>query len=238
VLDENSDREPVRLNRESAEELRRQASELRSFSVERPLSSQTPAWKSGFYLAVLILVLSAVLYLLVFPQSRRSLLLAVSDGWQAVQGQRQSANFFPLPAPPPRTVEPRVVYEGAPSIIIRPADILATIAAEESAAAGDRSPIRSAAPPMPGKSAGNSEAFALLLRNSDTARKLAGNEIQEYEFKDWRPHNDNPPVFMINLVASRRSDEQILQFIWEVDTESGQIRALNQEARDLSASAR
>jgi hypothetical protein len=238
VFDEHNNREPLRVSRESTEELKRQASELRSFSVEKPLSSETPAWKAGLYLAVLVLSLSAVVYLLAFPQSRQSLLLAVSDGWQRMQGRQEAAGVFRLPAPPPRTVEPRVVYEGSPSIIIRPADVLAQLSAEEAAAAEDAAPTRSLPPPAPGKSPANSEAFALLLRNSESARRLAGNEIPEYDFKDWRPVSDSPPVFMVSLVASRSSDEELLQFIWQVDTENGQVRALSQQARDLEAATR
>jgi hypothetical protein len=238
VFDEHNKSETVRLKREETEALKRQASELRSFSADSPLPSQSPAWKIWLYLVVLVLVLSAAGYLLASSQARRSLLLAVGDGWQRLQGQRQGAEVFRLPAPPARRVEPRVVYEGSPSIIIRSTDVLGLPSGEEASVADDGSPTRSVPPPTPGKSAGNSEAYVLLLRNSETARKLAGNEISDYEFKDWRPVSDNPPVFMVNLVASRRSDQELLQFIWSVDTENGQVRALSQNARDLEAAVR
>ena len=238
MFDEHNNRKPIRASRETTEELKRQAGELRSFSVEKPLSSETPAWKTGLYLAVLVLSLSAVVYLLAVPQGRQSLLLAVSDGWQRMQGRQDTAEVFRLPAPPPRTVEPRVVYEGSPSIIIRSADVLAQLSPEEATAAEEVAPTRSVPPPTPGKSPANSEAFALLLRNSETARRLAGNEIPEYQFKDWQPVSDTPPVFIVSLVASRSSDEKLLQFIWQVDTENGQVRALSQQARDLEAATR
>jgi len=220
------------------EVLRQQAEEIRQSSSLQPEEPPKPAsrWVQGVYLAILVLVIGSVIFLLVSRGSRLWLLKGVAHGWTRVSTQ-ESAEVFKLPAPPPKTVEPKVIQQGAPRFVFRGGGA-ASAAPENSAETGESddtgagTPADDSKPPAPPeKTAGSKSAYETLVKNSEVARKLTSNAYPDLQFKDWKPVRNSPPDFWINVVAARAGQE--VQFVWSVNTESGTVRALSQNARDL-----
>jgi hypothetical protein len=92
------------------------------------------------------------------------------------------------------------------------------------------------APEVLAKGPANEAAYILLREKSATVADLSNNQLQEWEFQSWKPVKDTPPEFWVDLVAVRKSDAQEVHFIWSIDTETAQVRALSQAARDLESS--
>jgi len=216
--------------------LKAQADELRQTGYLRGEDSpKAPArWVQGIYLGVLVLVIASVLFLLVFRESRVRLLRSVGRAWTTLSSTEQQAEVFKLPPPPPKSVEPKVVLQGSPTFVFRSGSPTAQPAGQPDAAepgneGGQQDETKPPAPPE--KTAGSSGAYQLLVKNSEVARKLTTNALPDLQFKEWKPVRNNPPEFWINVVASRGG--QNVEFVWSVNTESGTIRALSQNARDL-----
>jgi hypothetical protein len=221
------------------EVLRQQAEEIRQsayIGTEEP--PKPPArWVQIIYLAVLILVIGSALLLVASRGTRLWLLKGVAHAWSTVSSTQESAEIFKLPAPPPKTVEPKVIQQGSPSYTFRGASSGAAGQAEESAESAETESgagaeaDESKPPAPPEKTAGAKAAYDLLVKNSEVAQKLTTNAFPDLQFKEWKPVKNSPPEFWINVVASRAGQE--VQFVWVVNTESGTIKALSQNARDL-----
>jgi len=221
------------------EALRQQADELRQTGYILPQEPPKPAarWVQAVYLAILVLVIASVLFLLVSRESRLRLLRGVGHTWAAVSSTPENEEVFKLPPPPPKAVEPKVVLQGSPTFVFRsggssseqasgePADT----AEPDTAAGGLEDESKPPAPPE--KTTGSKAAYDLLVKNSEVAQKLTSNGFPDLQFKEWKPVRNSPPEFWINVVAARAG--QNVEFVWSVNTESGTVRALSQNARDL-----
>jgi hypothetical protein len=222
------------------EVLRQQAEEIRQASivpVEEP-PKPISRWVQGGYLAILVLVIASVLFLLVSRESRLGLLKGVAHAWTSVSSTEDSVEVFKLPAPPPKTVEPKVVLQGSPTFVFRNGRGYSVPAPDQSDSAetpdaeGDAATEDESKPPAPPeKTAGSKAAFDLLVKNSEVAQKLTSNGFPDLQFKEWQPVKNNPPEFWINVVAVKAG--QNVQFVWMVNTESGTVTPLSQNARDL-----
>ncbi len=220
------------------EVLRQQAEEIRQTTYVRTEESPKMAsrWVQAVYLAILVLVIGSVIFLLASRGSRLWLLKGVARGWTKVSNQ-ENAEVFKLPAPPPKTVEPKVVLQGSPTFVFRgggssakpaapPEQSAETAETDTGAAQDDSKP-----PAPPEKTTGSKAAYDLLVKNSEVARKLTTNGFSDLQFKEWKPVKNSPPEFWINVIAARAG--QNVEFVWVVNTESGTVKALSQNARDL-----
>jgi len=222
-----------------AEVLRQQADELRQSGHLRPEgpSKTLSRWAQGAYLAILVLLIASVIFLLVSRESRLWLLRGVANAWVRVSSTQENAAIFKLPPPPPKAVEPKVVLQGSPTLVFRAAGSSAQPVPEESAetaeseGASGTEQDESKPPAPPEKTAGSTAAYDLLVKNSEVARKLASNGFPDLQFKEWKPVKNSPPEFWINVVAVRA--DRNVEFVWLVNTESGTVTALSQNARDL-----
>ena len=86
------------------------------------------------------------------------------------------------------------------------------------------------------KNSFNKAAFNLLTATSETVAELTQNNIEGFDFQDWRPVKDDPPEAWIDLVVTRGSDGELVHLIWSVNTETERMTPLSQAARDLEAS--
>jgi hypothetical protein len=220
--------------------LRQQAEEIRQSSYLQTEESPKVASRlvQGTYLAILVLVIASVIFLLVSPGSRLRLLKGVAHGWSKAYSTQESAEVFKLPAPPPKTVEPKVVLQGSPTFVFRGGGAASKPAApqeseetDEPETAGGAPQDESKPPAPPEKTTGTKAAYDLLVKNSEVARKLTSNGFPDFQFKEWKPVKNSPPEFWINVVAARAG--QNVEFVWVVNTESGTVKALSQNARDL-----
>ncbi len=221
------------------EVLRQQAEEIRQSGYLQPEEPPKAAsrWAQIVYLTILVLVIGSVLFLLVSRGSRLWLLKGVARGWSKVSSTQESAEIFTLPAPPPKTVEPKVVLQGSPTFVFRGGGAPSRPAPEESAETTEPdttagAPEDESKPPAPPeKTTGSKAAYDLLVKNSEVARKLTSNGFPDLQFKEWKPVKNSPPEFWINVVAAQAGRN--VEFVWVVNTESGTVKALSQNARDL-----
>jgi len=218
------------------EVLRQQADELRQSGFVR--SETVPGgparWMHVVYLCILVLVVAGALFLLISDQSRVRVLRGAGEVLARLASTDQDPDVFKLPPPPPKAVEPKIFYEGTPTFVFRAGGGAEQAGGDTGAPEGIPGTAPEADSPTPSppeKTEGAKAAYDVLVQNSEVARKLSTNAIPDLEFKEWRPVRNNPPEFWINMVASRGG--QNLEFVWSVDTESGTIRALSQNARDL-----
>ncbi|MFB3902653.1 MAG: hypothetical protein ACE15E_04315 [Acidobacteriota bacterium] len=222
------------------EALRQQAEEIRQSGyrrTEEPAVQQASRWAQAVYLAMLILTIGPVIFLLVSRGSRLWLLEGVARGWSKISSTKQSAEVFKLPPPPPKTVEPKVVLQGSPTFVFRGGGASGATApgaptqAAEPETTSETPQDESKPPAPPEKTTGAKAAYDLLVKNSEVAQKLTGNGFPDLQFKEWKPVKNSPPEFWINVVATRAG--QNVEFVWMVNTESGTVTALSQNARDL-----
>ncbi|RPJ84183.1 MAG: hypothetical protein EHM18_12260 [Acidobacteria bacterium] len=221
------------------EVLRQQAEEIRQSSPVLAPEPPKPVsrWVQGVYVSVLVLVIASVFFLLVSREGRLRLLKGVAHAWSTVSSTEDTAEVFKLPAPPPKTVEPKVVLQGSPTFVFRSGQASPQASGEsESAETGESESAtgtedESQPPPPPEKTTGSKAAYELLVKNSEVARKLTTNAFPELQFKEWKPVKNSPPEFWINVVAAKAG--QNVEFVWMVNTESGTVTPLSQNARDL-----
>ena len=146
-----------------------------------------------------------------------------------------SAQVFPLPAPPPK---PARVDVNAPAYSAAATALADALYADSSAPAGEVQPQgpggeeRKFVPPP--KTTEASQAYALLQSKDEIAAAVIGGQREDFKFKEWLPRKADPPEFWIDVVAVRASDGKEVHLIWQVNTESGAIQPLSQEARDLA----
>lgn len=224
----------------SAEHLDEQIELVRQLAQAAPpifREPPLPNWKQVVYPLLVFGVLFLVVFLLIFERSRQQLIASMGEGWSSVYGDRQ-IEIQRLPPPPPKAVQTRTVV---------PTGRVSIGGAEEEPGGVlflDRQPPglgkEKEEPPTQAvilaKNPFNEAAYNLLKATSETAAELIGNNISEFEFQDWRPVKDSPPEAWIDLVATRRSDGELVHLIWSVNTETERAAPLSQAARDLESS--
>jgi len=218
------------------EVLRQQVAEIRQTAYAR--TEEPPKagfrWLQAVYLAILVLVIGSVIFLLASRGTRLWLLKGIAHGWSKVSSRQESAEVFKLPPPPPKTVEPKVVLQGSPTAVFRAGGSSSKAPSTETAeteSQAETAQDESKPAPPPEKTTGAKAAYDLLVKNSEVARKLTANGFPDLQFKEWKPVKNSPPEFWINVIAARAG--QNVEFVWVVNTESGTVKALSQNARDL-----
>ena len=227
----------IRTESNAGEELARDAEALRReilHSRQQEIEVQFPTSRKILYSVSIALILGMSFLVLGSATIRRAL---VSVAAVRIAGESDpSAQVFPLPAPPPKA--PRVnadapfytasaagmddvLYAGAPP----------AAATSESAEQPGRAVPKFVPPP---KSPGAGQAYALLQEKSEVAADVIQGRRDDFKFKQWMPRKADPPVFWIDLVTERASDSKEVHLIWQVNTDSGEIQPLSQEARDLA----
>lgn len=208
--------------------------------IRREIKSRHPGEEAGSYpiiarMGILLLVvasLSASVWLLIDEPARVHVASRLASGWIGSQD-----DVFELPPPPAREAQPRVFVEASgrvTSVDDGPSGVLYTATDPRLGTAA-----REAAAPeefvAPERSPASEQAFRLLLEKSPLIRRLVEGEISEYKFKDWQPRLAQDPLFLIDLVTVKTSDQSEAVLIWEVHTGSGRVRPQGQLARDFSA---
>ncbi len=214
-----------------AASLRLQAENLRR-SVEIPLRREEYSGLQKLAVLLLILVtLAGSIYVLLDGALRQRLLVKAGDSWAKYVGNGEQEGFFKIPPPPPRTVEPRVVYP-AGSVTLGAAEPDGTIYKMEGDSE-DASVEKTYVPPP--KTPESGAAYNILRAKSQIAGKLAAGELQAWKFKEWKPVQSKPPLYYVDVVAERVSDSTEVHFVWSVDVQSQKVAPLSQAARDLEA---
>lgn len=218
--------------------LSEEADILREIRRKRFLEEAEPApfpdWKKAVYLVFLLLLLIGSVYLLIFENTRQNMVQTISGifGVAALQAENRT---FDLPPPPPKSAEQNVVVQsGGPffssdnefeGILYSTPGMDPTVDSGE-----DEEQPEFVAPP---KSEGSETAFNILKSKSQTIRALLEGQLAGFEFQEWNPVQNKPPVFFIDVVALRSTDQQEVHLVWEVHIENENIRPLSQAARDL-----
>jgi len=91
--------------------------------------------------------------------------------------------------------------------------------------------------PEDGPSDEQLDVFKMLLKGSPTANQLVKGEIGTLNFAEWSIIQQTPSETWIDLVATWASGQEV-HFFWAVKTSSGEVRPLNQAARNLESSMR
>ncbi len=213
-----------------AARLRVQAESLRR-SRELPLRREEYSLLQK--IAVLLLIVLAVagsLYIVVDGALRQRLIVQAGDGWAKYVGDGQEG-VFKIPPPPPRSVEPRVVYP-AGKVTLGTVEPDGTIYKSD-AGSEDETVEKTYVPPP--KTAETGAAYNLLRAKSQVAGKLAAGELEAWKFKEWKPVQSKPPIYFVDVVAVRVADSSEVHFIWSVDLQNQTVAPLSQAARDLEA---
>jgi hypothetical protein len=88
-----------------------------------------------------------------------------------------------------------------------------------------------AEPPEPDPEA--EAAFQFLKDGAESALRLHAGLLDDLEFMHWQVVSRSGSNWMIGLSARNQETGREEQFVWSVDTERRQVRALSQAARDL-----
>jgi len=215
---------------DQATALRRELAEKSQILADSRLSDG----KKIILFVVLFGTICSAVALLIFEHDRRQLLATLTEGWIDASSER-GAEILRLPPPPPKEVEPQIRY---PETFSSAGDFEGVLYSSSSPALGESEEEGEQEPEFvnPVKTKESEAAYEFLIQNSETAGKLAENLMEGHELKKWQPVRIEPPVFFIDLVVTRTSDDRELHLVWEVDLEAGTIRALSQAARDLRGS--
>ncbi len=213
-----------------AARLRLQAENLRQ-SREVPLRRQEYSiLQKSAVLLLVVLSLAGSVFLLVDGAFRQRLIVKASDSWAKYVGDEEQQGVFKIPPPPPRSVEPRVVYPAGTTTLGR-VESEGTIYKSEGS---EDEPVEKTYVPPP-KTAETGAAFNLLRAKSQIAGKLAAGELEAWKFKEWKPVQSKPPIYFVDVVAVRVADSSEAHFIWSVDLQKQTVAPLSQAARDLEA---
>jgi hypothetical protein len=186
-------------------------------------------------LTVLAAIVGGGLLLALSGSVRGRFVKAALVTYERLYPRELKTEIYQLPPPPPKMVPPKVVYQGRPTFAVKAADarpappVSAAPEPEEEAPAANEEPATSRPPE---KTPAAQAAYDVFIAKSETARKLAANGVAGLQFKEWKPVRNDPPEFWIDMVTAR-GDGAEAHFIWSIDTESGTVRALSQDARDL-----
>ncbi len=223
----------------SSRELEKEAATLRRQLAERSQILQPVSLSIGKRMILLVLLIgmvTAAVYLLIFNETRRQLLVLLTDHWMAVYSGRNN-DVIALPPPPPREVEPRVRY---PDVFSSSEQEFKGVLYSSSASPAPEEENKEVEEEPgfvnPAKTKESEAAYDFLIRDSEIARKLSENALAEYEFREWKPVRVDPPLFFIDLLVTRKSDNRELHLVWEVNLEEATTKPLSQAARDLERS--
>lgn len=235
-MDEHEEQPAVREEKDLAEaaaSLRREIMENR----RQPIANDFPRGRKIFYLISIVVVLGCTFLILGSSSVRRAVVTAAA--LRIAGNPDSSTEVFPLPAPPPKA--PRVSEAAAAATFstaagdfegVLYADSSPTPAQAGSGEKGEGAVEKKFVPPP--KSPEAAEAYALLQSKSEVAAAVIKGQRDDFKFKEWMPRKVDPPVFWIDVVTERVSDGQEVHLIWQVNTASGDIQPLSQEARDLA----
>lgn len=224
------------------QELEDEATALRHQLAERSQilePKHMPLWKRVIFLVLLIGTIAAAVYLLIFQDTRQQILAGLTESWMDVY-QGREADLLLLPPPPPREVEPQVRYPDTFSSSDDEFDGVLFSSSASSLAIGTDDEELEEDPGFvsPAKTDESQKAFEFLTQNSQMAKDLTENLLDEYEFQEWKPVRNDPPLFFVDLVVTQKSDSRELHLVWEVDLENSSVRALSQAARDLEGKSK
>jgi len=217
-----------------AQPLKEQAEFFRSRAPEGAGEYYAQALGPGrmlFYLGSVLAAVTAAVFLLAAPGSRREMVALVAEG---LSGPGAEEEIFRLPPPPP-PVQTQITALGpvgsgssssdeSPGVLFldefpeRPEDV--------------SEPRMEAAAVI--KNQENEAAYELLQENSQVVAALLAGEIPEMNFLSWSPVKNDPPEFWIDLTVERQTDAQEVHLIWSVNTDTQRITPLSQAARDLA----
>jgi hypothetical protein len=210
------------------EQLAREAQHLRHSA---PGSLRGGSQYGGLQKIVVFLLmavsLAGAIFLVVSEHNRRLLIDRLGAEWARLYQSEEARGVFELPAPPPRRVEPRVVFRTS-GPVVEPDGTVYTATPDES---GGETIEKAFIPPQ--KTPGFEAAFRLLAAESAAASKLINGELPGLRYKEWQPIQNKHPEYYVSLLAEQTSDQTEVQLIWSVNTESGRIAPLSQAARDL-----
>lgn len=78
------------------------------------------------------------------------------------------------------------------------------------------------------------EAYETLLQHSESAARLVSGDYSTLRFERWRVVQETPSETWIDLVGSWTRGGDEVHFIWAVERESGEVKALSEAARNLA----
>jgi len=218
---------------ETAEELRRQAAELRARLRDRRGDFGRrgySGWTKAFYALVILGMIAGAFLLLWFAELRQGAVSVVAG--TLLETAPSGDRVFKLPPPPPRVTEPRVQASG-PGFVFTDSGFEGVLYSGPSTTPG--SSVRGEAdaefvpPSVTGESA---RAFELLKAREEAVGDIVEGRREELTYKEWSPLKDDPPVFWIDLVATRPDGGEV-HLVWEVNLRDETIRPMSQAARDL-----
>ena len=85
----------------------------------------------------------------------------------------------------------------------------------------------------PVRTEGSEKAFEFLVLSSEVVQKLVDGELEGYTFKEWSPVQNDPPRYLLDLLAAAGDGEE-LHLVWEVNVDKESVRPLSQAARDMA----
>lgn len=191
-------------------------------------------WKRAILLTLLIGMIAGAVYLLISKERRIELLAQLTDSWMNTYSRRDKG-IIALPPPSPKEVEPKVRYPDTFSSSTDEFDGVLYGSSSPVVGESEEEGEEEAGFVSPPKTEESQEAFDFLAQDSEIAKKLKGSSLTGYELKEWKPVRVAPPLFFIDLIVTRASDNRDLHLVWEVDLENSKTRPLSQAARDLEA---
>lgn len=222
---------------QGAERLRSEASGIRTRIRARDSRIgrlDFPLWKKGIYAILIFGCIGGSSFLLIDRELRVGMVDVVASRWLGIY-QDMSEQVIELPPPPPKQAEPKTQaqvsgvyadggFEGVLYSDTADLDLDFEDADSDQEESGFVAPART-----PGSEAG----FEALKEASVTVAEIVAGEREGYEFKEWTPVKNDPPIYMIDLLVVRQSDGETLHLVWQVNTDTSEVRALSQVARDI-----
>lgn len=89
------------------------------------------------------------------------------------------------------------------------------------------------APTTPARVTPIKAAFELLQEKSPTVRKLVSDGFPELRYRGWKAVKADPPEVTIALLAEKPGDSEATTYLWSVNMETEQAKALNKQAVEL-----
>lgn len=173
-------------------------------------------------LSVLVLVLAALL--LAIPGFREG----VSERMAGLFVSDPENRLYELPAPPPKAPNVTEKFEVPPESMEDEILYSGPRQQEEIEPVSETQEMVN----LP-RSQGSRDAFGLLEESEGPAGRLVKGEIEGLEFKTWNLVSQDPPEYLLDLIAVNPGEEREQHLIFRVNLSSGDIEAMSQAARDL-----
>ena len=225
--------------KQTPQELKREALQIREYLREARHSERMagfPIGKRWLYGMSIFGMLGVAFVLLVSDPIRQSAIHLAAGAF--INLDVEDNRVFELPPPPPVATEtkkgPAIQFQGS-TIKFTDQGFEGVLYADTEPAAVETKSKESgeqgfvATPQTPEAES----AFAMLKEKSPLAAQIVAGENAGYQFKEWSPVKVDPPVFYIDLLATRLSSGVDTHLIWEVNTEAGSVAPMSQAARDL-----